>query len=114
MGNFWVPKRGTLCYTFSMNVVSRPKLLAFWTRHPAAKASLSAWYVVARKAEWRSPQDVKNDFGSADFVADNRVIFNVGGNNYRVVVRISYRYKQVLIKFVGTHTEYDEIDPATI
>jgi len=57
---------------------------------------------------------VRESFGSADFLADNRVVFDVGGNNYRVVVRVSYRFKQVLVKFVGTHAEYDRIDAASI
>ena len=57
---------------------------------------------------------MRESFGSADFLADNRVVFDVGGNNYRVVVRVSYRFKQVLVKFVGTHAEYDRIDAASI
>ncbi len=97
-----------------MNVVTRKALVEFYTRQPRAKAPLSAWYKHVKAASWTSPQDVKDDFNSADFVADNRVIFNIGGNNYRLVVRISYTFKQVLVKFVGTHAEYDAIDPATI
>lgn len=97
-----------------MNVVARKTLAAFWTRHPRAKGPLSAWYEMARAADWRSPQDVRNDFNTADFIGDNRVIFDIGGNNYRLVVRISYRFKQVLVKFVGTHSDYDRIDAATV
>jgi len=88
--------------------------MAFWEKHPRAKGPLNAWYAVARAAQWRDPGDVRAQFGSADFVGDNRVVFDIGGNNYRVVVRISYRFKQVLIKFVGTHAEYDRIDVETI
>lgn len=97
-----------------MNVVARRTLVEFWTRHPRAKGPLSAWYEIARAAEWGSPRDVRRDFGSADFVADNRVIFDIGGNSYRLVVRISYPFKQVLVKFVGTHADYDRIDPASV
>jgi mRNA interferase HigB len=97
-----------------MNVVTKKRLEEFWALHPQAKASLSSWYKVVKAAEWNTPQDIKNQFNSADFVGDNRVIFDVGGNNYRVVVRVSYTYKQALIKFVGTHKEYDQIDPETI
>ena len=93
-----------------MNIVTRRKLQEFWIRHPNAQASLVAWHNHVKAAEWSSPQDIR----SADFLADNRVIFNIGGNSYRLVVRISYTYKQVLIKFVGTHAEYDRIDPSTI
>jgi mRNA interferase HigB len=97
-----------------VNVVTKRRLEAFWTLHPTAKAPLTAWHQIARMAEWRGPQDIKDQFRSADFVADNRVIFNIGGGNYRLVVRVSYRFKQVLVKFVGTHGDYDDIDPATV
>jgi mRNA interferase HigB len=97
-----------------VNVVSRRTLVAFWTIHPRAKGPLTAWYAMAKAAEWKEPQEVRAQFGSADFVGDNRVVFDVGGNNYRLVVRISYRFKQVLIKFVGTHAEYDRIDAETV
>jgi len=86
----------------------------FWRRRPPAQGPLSAWYELARAAEWRTPNDIRAQFNSADFVGDNRVIFDVGGNKYRIVVRVSYRFKQVLIKFVGTHAEYDRIDPETM
>jgi mRNA interferase HigB len=97
-----------------MNVVARRTLVEFWSRHLRAKGPLSAWHELARAAEWRTPQDVRDDFNSVDFVGDNRVIFDIGGNNYRLVVRISYPFKQVLVKFVGTHDDYDRIDPATV
>jgi len=97
-----------------MNIRSRKSLVAFWSKHPAAKASLSAWYDHVAKAEWASPQEVRADFNSADFVSDSRVIFNVGGNNYRIVARISYTFKNLMIKFVGTHKEYNDIDPNTV
>ena len=97
-----------------MNVVSRQTLIKFWNAHPAAQAPLTAWFNAARAATWTTPQDIRDSFGSADFVSDNRVIFDIGGNKYRLVVRIAYRHKQVLIKFVGTHRQYDDIDPSTI
>ncbi len=97
-----------------MNVVARRTLVEFWTLHPRAKGPLSAWYEIARGAQWRTPQDVRNDFNTVDFVGDNRAIFDVGGNNYRLVVRISYPVKQVLVKFVGTHRDYDRIDPSKV
>lgn len=97
-----------------MNVVAKRTLQAFWTIHPQAQGPLISWYAHASKAEWKTPQDIKDDFRSADFVADNRVIFDIGGDNYRLVARISYTYKQVLVKFVGTHKEYDKINPETI
>lgn len=110
---FIVPYSGT-CYDALVNVVTKRRLQEFWTRHPRAKGPLEAWYRIVRDALWDGPHDVRAQFNSADFVADNRVIFDVGGNNYRVVVRISYRFKQVLVKFVGTHADYDDIDPNTV
>ena len=98
----------------AMNVVSRKTLVEFWTRHPRARAPLAAWFEIARAAEWRTPQDVRADFNSADFLADNRVIFDIGGNKYRLIVHIAYRYRRVLIKFIGTHKDYDRIDPETV
>jgi len=97
-----------------VNVVTKRVLQAFWTAHPNARSPLVAWYDHVRAAEWLTPQDIKNDFRSADFVGDNRVIFDIGGNNYRLVVRVSYTFKQVLVKFVGTHADYDKIDPETV
>ena len=97
-----------------MNVVALRTLRAFWTTHPEAEGPLTQWYRVARAARWDHPADVRRTFGSADFIADNRVVFDVGGSNYRVVARISYMHKQMLVKFVGTHREYDRIDPATV
>ena len=98
-----------------MKVIARRTLAHFWGLHPSARASLAVWYVLASKASWRTPQDVKTQFGSnVDFVADNRAIFDIGGNKYRLIVRISYAFKTVLIKFVGTHAEYDRIDPEQV
>jgi len=108
-----VPELGTH-YVECVNVVSIKRLQEFWARHPKAKPSLSGWYKIVKAAEWTSPQDIRDQFNSVDFVSDNRVIFDVGGNNYRVVARVSYTYKQVLVKFVGTHKEYDDIDPEKV
>ena len=75
---------------------------------------MRAWHGLVSKADWAGPADVKAMFRSADFVGDNRVIFDIGGNKYRLVVRISYRFRRVLIKFIGTHGEYDAINPETV
>lgn len=98
-----------------MQIVSRKTLKAFWEKHPRAEEPLAKWMSILRKAHWRAPADVKAEFGaSVDFVRDNRAIFDIGGNKYRVVGHISYEYKSVLIKFIGTHREYDRIDPETV
>jgi mRNA interferase HigB len=98
-----------------MNVVSLKRLRDFWARHPQAERPLRAWYAIARKARWDQPADIKAGFGTnVDFVGDNRAVFDVGGNKYRLVVRVSYRFKQVQVKFVGTHRDYDVIDVETV
>lgn len=76
---------------------------------------MTAWYQMVCKADWKSPADVKSMFGtSVDFVADNRIIFDIAGNKYRLIIHVAYPFKRVLIKFVGTHAEYDRINPETI
>jgi len=98
-----------------MQVIAPRMLRLFWEgNHPQAEKPLRAWHALVPKAEWSGPADVKEQFGaSVDFVADNRLIFDIGGNKYRLIVHAAYRYKRVLVKFVGTHAEYDKIDPVT-
>ncbi len=98
-----------------MQVIVKRTLREFWTRHPKARSPLAAWYVIVDKAEWRTPTDAKATFGTrVDFVADNRMIFDVGGNKYRLIFHVACKFKRVLIKFIGTHAEYDSIDPETV
>ena len=97
-----------------MRIISRKTLRDFWVRRPAARGPLTAWFHQVQQADWNGPADIRAQYQTADFVADNRVIFNIGGNNYRLVVHVYYPHKIVLIKFVGTHAQYDRIDPETI
>ena len=98
-----------------MQVIAKRTLRQFWERHSRAEVPLKNWYQVVDKADWSKPADVKRMFGTTvDFIGDNRLIFDIGGNKYRLVVHVAYRFKRVLIKFVGTHAEYDAIDPETI
>ncbi|MBM3648617.1 MAG: type II toxin-antitoxin system HigB family toxin [Alphaproteobacteria bacterium] len=98
-----------------MNVVSKATLRAFWQRHPQSRGPLEAWFADVRQASWDGPADVKAGFGSsAGFIADNRVIFDIAGNKYRLLAHIAYRFRRVLVKFVGTHAGYDRIDPETV
>ena len=96
-----------------MQVIARRTLIEFWTTHSRAKVSLQEWYAAVSAGQWAGPADVRARFGSVDFIGDNRVIFDIGGNRYRVVARISYKYRAVQVKFIGTHAEYDKIDPET-
>jgi len=89
--------------------------VAFWTRHPQSKAPLTAWYHAVDKVEWKTPVELMNQFGAnVDFVGDNRAIFDIAGNKYRIVVWINYPYRVVYIRFIGTHRQYDAIDAQTI
>lgn len=97
-----------------MRVVSRLKLIQFWQLHPDAKPALDAWFKEAEHTSWQSPNDIKERYRSADFLADNRVIFNIKGNSYRLVAKIHYNTGVVYIRFVGTHAEYDKIDAEKI
>lgn len=97
-----------------MKVIAVGNLRSFWERHPEAEQSLKAWYDEARHANWTTPKDIKRHYASASFVGRNRVIFNIKGNDYRLVVAVAYRFKAVYIKFVGTHAQYDRIDAATV
>lgn len=97
-----------------MKVVAVSTLRSYWERHPDSEHPLKAWYDEAKAAAWRGPQDIKNTYASASFVGSNRVVFNIKGNNYRLVVAVAYRFQAVYIKFIGTHAEYDKVDAATV
>jgi len=98
-----------------MQVIAKRTLQRFWQRHAQAEGPLTVWHALVSQAVWSGPQDVKRQFGTAvDFVADNRIIFDIGGNKYRLVVHVSYEFRRVLIKFVGTHKDYDRIDPEKV
>lgn len=97
-----------------MNVISFKKLRDFYAVHPDSKAHLTSWFKTVRKAEWKDFNALKVDFRSADLVADNRLIFNIKGNNYRLVARINFEHKRIMIKWIGTHADYNKIDASTI
>jgi mRNA interferase HigB len=97
-----------------MRVISQKPLRAFWEQHPDARPGLEAWYEDALRADWKSPTDIKRRYANASVVANNRVVFNIKGNTYRLVVKVHYNRGYVYIRFVGTHAEYDVIDVTTI
>ncbi|MDX5422146.1 MAG: type II toxin-antitoxin system HigB family toxin [Hymenobacteraceae bacterium] len=97
-----------------MNVISIRAIHKFYEKHAGAKQALLTWYKTVSKASWKDINELWEDYPSADLVGDSRVIFNIKGNHYRLVARVSFQYKNVLIKFVGTHAEYDKIDPVTV
>ncbi|MEX0964752.1 MAG: type II toxin-antitoxin system HigB family toxin [Pseudohongiellaceae bacterium] len=100
-----------------MRIIALSTLKGFWEENPEyqdAKEPILAWHSHALHADWSSPVEVKQDFGNASILKDGRVVFNIAGNKYRLVVWINYAYKVVYIRFIGTHAQYDKIDVQTI
>ena len=97
-----------------MRVIARKTLKVFWESHRDCEQQLKSWFREALAADWDSPQAIKEDYPSASILADNRVVFNIKGNHYRLIVKINYDYRVVYIRFVGTHSEYDKIDASKI
>jgi len=97
-----------------LRVIAKKILRQFWEMHPDAEQQLKSWYQEASKGSWIDPNFVKDEFPNSRLIANNRVIFNVKGNRYRLIVRVNYKYKMVYIRFIGTHAEYDKIDATTI
>ncbi len=97
-----------------MRIIARRTLREFWELHPDSEQALRAWYDDARNADWRSPADIKRVYANASIVGGNRVVFNIKGNRYRLVVAINYPYRVCYIRFVGTHQAYNRIDAATV
>ncbi len=97
-----------------MRVIAKKTLRDFWETHSDSEQQLMSWYQETSKAEWTGPKQIKLEYPSASFLADNRVVFNIKGNHYRLIVRINYDYQMVWIRFIGTHAEYDKINAKTI
>ncbi len=100
----------------SMRIISVGRLKAFW-EHPAhrdAEQPPRVWVRVVRAAEWRNPPAIKRMFNSADILRDGRVVFDIGGNRYRLVAWVNFHYRLVCVRFIGTHRQYDAIDPQTV
>ena len=102
---------------YFMRIIALSTLKSFWQDNPEyidAKEQTLAWYRFVSKANWQSPAEVKKDFRHASILKDGRVVFNIAGNKYRIVVWINYRFAVVYIRFIGTHAQYDKIDVQTI
>jgi mRNA interferase HigB len=99
-----------------MRVIAKRTLRQFWEKaqYADAKGPLEAWHAEALNASWKTPQEVKAQFGSASILKGGRVVFNIGGNKYRLVIAIDYARQACFVKFIGTHQQYDSIDAETI
>ena len=92
-----------------MRGIAISTLRDFWTRHPDSEQALKEWYVKTERAQWKSLNDIRKDAGAVDYVKNQRYVFNIKGNDYRMVVMILFTPKTVYIRFVGTHSEYEAI-----
>ncbi|MCB4323644.1 type II toxin-antitoxin system HigB family toxin [Alcaligenes faecalis] len=97
-----------------MRVIAVSTLRQFWEKHPDAEQPIKAWVDEATKAQWTQPTDIKAHYRSASILKNRRVVFNIRGNNYRLIVAVAFKLGIVYIKFVGTHEEYDKVDAETI
>ena len=97
-----------------MRVIAKRALREFWRRHPKAEQPLKSWFRVVSKIDWVGPEAVKARYPNASILGGNRVVFNVGGNKYRLVARMNYPYRIVYVRFIGTHAEYGRIDAETV
>jgi len=97
-----------------MKIIAISQLKSFWQTYPDSEQQLRAWVDEVKKAEWTTPDGLKSQYRNASILKGRRVVFNIKGNDYRLVVAIAYRFGAVYIKFVGTHKEYDKIDANTV
>lgn len=97
-----------------MRVIAKSTLRDFWLVHTDCQEQLKAWFDEAERSNWNSPKDIKKDFPSASILPNSRVVFNIKGNSYRLIVRINYKFGIIWIRFVGTHRAYDKIDAENI
>lgn len=99
-----------------MRVISKGTLKEFWSQpnNADSEGPLQAWYAEVVKADWKNPGEVKQQYASASVLKDSRLVFNIAGNKYRLVVKVHYPASIVFVRFIGTHKQYDEIDPEVI
>lgn len=97
-----------------MRIIAKSTLREFWEKHKDAEIPLKTWYKIVEKQSWKNIHDIKHVFGSVSIIANNRVVFNIKGNNYRLIAYIVFKVQKVFIRFIGTHKQYDKIDAKTI
>lgn len=97
-----------------MRIITVGSLKQFWLTYPDAEQPLKSWITVVKKLSWDSPSDIKQTFRHASILKNNRVVFNIKGNHYRLIVKVIYLRKVIYVKFIGTHQQYDLIDADTV
>lgn len=95
-------------------IIAKKTLKDFWERYPESEQYLKTWFETAKTAEWNSPADVKNTYANASILKENRVVFNIRGNSFRLIVKFNYTRQWAFIRFIGTHNEYDKINADSI
>jgi mRNA interferase HigB len=95
-------------------VFAKSTLREFWERYPDAEQYLKTWFDTAMNSDWKSPSDVKQTYANASILKEGRIVCNIKGNSYRLVVKINFEKQWIFIRFIGSHKEYDKIDANTI
>jgi len=95
-------------------ILSKKKIREFWQSYPDSKSYLETWYETANKAIWKTPNEIKEFYATVTILKNSRVVFNIKGNDYRLIAKINYEKQWIFIRFIGTHKEYDKIDANTI
>lgn len=98
----------------NMRIVAVSHLRAFWEKSPDAAQHLKSWVDEVKRAIWSQPSDIKAQYGNASILKNRRAVFNIKGNDYRLIVAVAYQYQAVYVKFIGTHAEYDAVDADTV
>lgn len=100
--------------TKKLRVIAKKTLREFWERHKDSEHQLKAWFQEVSKAEWENHNEIKTVYPSASIIGNDRIVFNIKGNSYRLIVKINFDYKLIWIRFIGTHAEYDKVNAKTI
>ncbi len=97
-----------------MRIISKKTLREFWEKHKDSEQQLKSWFQETNSVEWKNPKQIKKEYPSASFLANNRIVFNIKGNKYRLIVKINYDHNILWVRFIGTHAEYDKINATKI
>ena len=97
-----------------MRIISKKTLREFWEKHKDSEQQLKSWFQETNSVEWKNPKQIKKEYPSASFLADSRIVFNIKGNKYRLIVKINYDHNILWVRFIGTHAEYDKINATKI
>ena len=103
-----------MIFVKKLRVIADKILREFCRKHEDCKQQLKSWFREAQKAEWENPKQIKSEYPSASILNENRIVFNIKGNNYRLIAKLNYEYHMVWIRFIGTHAEYEKINANTI